>query len=59
MLYNRNFCGSLLRAGTYFRCLRQEGIVSYHKEWAEHRNLMHFSVAILIGYIAAVAVQVL
>lgn len=59
MLYNRNFCGSLLRAGTYFRCLRQEGIVSYHKEWAEHRNLMHFSVAILIGYIAAVAVPVL
>ena len=23
MLYNRNFCGSLLRAGTYFRCQSQ------------------------------------
>ena len=59
LLYNRNLFSSLFRAGVYFRSLRQEGIVSYHKEWAEHRNLMHFSVAILIGYIAAVAVPVM
>ena len=51
MLYNRNLRISLFKAGVYFRTIRQEGIVSYHQEWAESRNLMHFSVAILIGYL--------
>ena len=53
MLYNRNLRISLFKAGVYFRTIRKEGIVSYHKEWSESRNLMHFSVAILIGYLLA------
>lgn len=53
MLYNRNLRISIFKAGVYFRSIRQDGLVSYHKEWAERRNLMHFSMAILIGYIVA------
>lgn len=58
MLYNRNLTASLVKAGMFFRGLKQTGIVSYHKEWAEERNLIHFSVAILIGYIIAAGMHV-
>ena len=53
MLYNHNLRISMFKAGMFFRSIKQEGIESYHKEWAEECNLMHFSVAILIGYVVA------
>lgn len=53
MLYNRNFCSSMVKACMFLFSRRQEGIASYHKEWADRRNLMHFSLAILIGYVIA------
>lgn len=58
MFCNRNFTISLVKAGMFLRSLKQMGLVSYHKEWAEERNLMHFSVAILIGYIIAVGMRI-
>ena len=54
MLYNRNLRISVFKAGIFFRSIPREGLVSYHREWAERRNLMHFSVPILIGYMVAV-----
>ena len=54
MLYNRNLRISVFKAGIFFQSIPREGIVSYHREWAERRNLMHFSVPILIGYMMAV-----
>ena len=54
MLYNHNLRISLFKAGVFFKGIRENGIVSYHKEWAEPCNLMHFSLAILIGYLMAV-----
>lgn len=53
MLYNRNLTISLFRAGMFLRGLGEGDFASYHTEWAEKRNLMHFSVAILIGYVMA------
>lgn len=52
MLYNRNFGASLMRAFLYLQGLLRGEVRSY-REMREEKNVMHFSVAILIGLLIA------
>jgi prepilin peptidase CpaA len=49
MLYNHNLRLSLFKGQIFVKEVLQGNISSYRKTMAEERNLMHFSVAILIG----------
>jgi prepilin peptidase CpaA len=53
MLYNRNLRLSLFKGQLFVKEVLQGNISSYRKTMAEERNLMHFSVAILIGLLIA------
>jgi prepilin peptidase CpaA len=49
MLYNRNLGFSLFKGQLFVKEVLQGNISSYRKTRAEERNLLHFSVTILIG----------
>ena len=53
MLWNRNLNYSLIKGQLFLRQVLKGKVVSYRNTMAEKRNLMHFSVAILAGYILA------
>ena len=53
MLLNRNLKFSLFKGQLFLRQVLKGNLVSYRKTMAEERNLMHFSVAILLGYVIA------
>ena len=55
MLYHRNLSVSLLKGQIFMKEILRGNISSYRKTWAEESNLMHFSLAILIGVVAAQA----
>jgi prepilin peptidase CpaA len=51
MLYNRNLGVSLFKGQLFVKEVLQGNISSYRKTRAEERNLIHFSVAILVGLV--------
>lgn len=53
MLLNRNLKFSLFKGQLFLREVLKGNVVSYRSTMAEKRNLMHFSVAILLGYVIA------
>lgn len=53
MLHNRNLRFSLFKGQQYVKGLFLGNVSSYRETMAEERNLMHFSLAILIGLLAA------
>ena len=53
MLLNRNLKFSLFKGQLFLREVLKGNLVSYRNTMAEKRNLMHFSVAILLGYVMA------
>lgn len=53
MLLNRNLSFSLFKGQVFLKDLLEGHVVSYRKTMAEEQNLMHFSVAVLMGYVAA------
>jgi prepilin peptidase CpaA len=53
MLYNRNLGFSLFKGQLFVKEVLRGNISSYRRTMAEERNLMHFSVAILIGLLIA------
>lgn len=53
LLYYRNLQLSLFRASCFFRELFSGKVSSYRKEWTGEQNLMHFSIAIFIGFLYA------
>lgn len=55
LFHNRSMKRSLVHAFMYVQGLLQGNICSYRKV-REEKNLMHFSVAILIGLVAARAI---
>lgn len=50
MLYNRNLQFSLFKGSVFIRELLHGNFMSYRKSMAQKENLMHFSVAILLGF---------
>ena len=53
LLCNHNLQLSLLKARMYLQDVLGGRITSYRREWAEEKNLMHFSIAILFGFVIA------
>lgn len=53
MLWNRNLKFSLLKGQLFLREALKGNVVSYRDTMAEKRNLMHFSLAIFLGYVLA------
>lgn len=53
MLWNRNLKFSLLKGQLFLRAALKGNVVSYRDTMAEKRNLMHFSLAIFLGYVLA------
>ena len=53
MLRNHNLQLSLWKARWFLQDALRGHFTSYRKEWAEEKNLMHFSVAILLGFVIA------
>jgi prepilin peptidase CpaA len=49
MLYNGNLSDSLFKGQLFVKEVLRGNISSYRQTWAEERNLIHFSAAILIG----------
>ena len=55
LLYQRSLGTNLRRAGLYMQELLQGNIHAYPRE-GENKNVMHFSVAILVGLVIAKSV---
>lgn len=53
MLWNRNLKFSLFKGQLFLREALKGNVVSYRDTMAEKRNLMHFSLAIFLGYVLA------
>ena len=53
MLYMRNLGISLFKAQLFFRELFSGNFSSYRNGWVQEQNLMHFSVAVLLGMLYA------
>lgn len=50
MLHNRNLQFSLFKGSVFIRELLHGNFMSYRKSMVQKENLMHFSVAILLGF---------
>ena len=53
MLYMRNLRISLFKAQVFLRELFSGKFSSYRNGWVQEQNLMHFSVAVLLGMLYA------